>query len=127
MKNNFDNIITISGTSDNLFDKAIFVLKPELQPDTNSLDFVKEADRILNNYMLKAVTELQQTKPNPNILVHETTPKIKTPTKTKAQSKKLNNLIDRILILSILFCCVAVMYLLMIMWANGKTIFNYNK
>ncbi len=126
MKNNYDNIITISGTSENMFDKAIFVLKPELQPDTNSHDFVKEADRILNNYMLKAVSELQQTKPNPNILVQDSTVKTKPMEKKHTKSKKINNLIDRILIYSVMFCCVAVLYLLMIMWANGKTIFkNY--
>ncbi len=115
MKNSNDNIITISGTHEHMFDKAIFVLKPELNYDPNSLDFVKEADRILNNYMLKAVSELQNTKPNPNILVQNNNHLNKTSTKSKVKSKGLNTLIDRLLVFSILLCGLVVLYLLMTM------------
>ncbi len=115
MKNSYDNIITISGTSENMFDKAIFVLKPELHCDPNSLDFVKEADKILNNYMLKAVSELQNTKPNPNILVQNNNTIKKNTTKNKVKSKELNALIDRLLVFSILICGLIVLYLIMTM------------
>ncbi len=112
MKNISENIITINGTSENLFDKAIFVLKPESVPDPNSLDFVKEADKILNNYMLKAVSELQSTKPTTNIIVQNN------PLKRRAIAKKptkLDRLIDRLLAFAILSCGVVVMSLLMVM------------
>ncbi len=127
MKNLNDNIITINGTSEHMFDKAIFVLKPEFNHDPHSLDYVKEADRILNNYMLKAVSELQQTRPNPNILVQNNTPLKKNTTKSSVKSSKSNHLIDQLLGFSILMCGIILLYLLMTMWDNGKTIFKYNK
>ncbi len=127
MKNINDNIITINGSSEHMFDKAIFVLKPEFHHDPNSLDYVKEADRILNNYMLKAVSELQQTKPNPNILVQNNNTHKKISTKSCVKSRKYNNMIDKLLGFSIFICSFILLYLLMTMWANGKTIFKYNK
>ncbi len=109
--NNFynDNIITINGTADNMFDKAIFVLKPELTEDPNSLDFVKEADKILNNFMVQAVYEMQKTAPDPRIQAVTTTTKVKRRRRTKQ-----DEMIDRILAFSVMFCGIIVMYLLFV-------------
>ncbi len=105
-----DNIITINGTADNMFDKAIFVLKPELNEDPNSLDFVREADKILNNFMVQAVFEMQKTSPDPKIQA------VSSPTKKVVQRKrtKQDAIIDRILAISILFCGIIVLYLMFV-------------
>ncbi len=110
--NNFynDNIITINGTADNMFDKAIFVLKPELTEDPTSLDFVKEADKILNNFMVNAIFEMQKTSPDPKIkAVSSTNQRVVQRKRTKQDA-----LIDRILAFSIMFCGIIVLYLLFI-------------
>ncbi len=105
-----DNIITINGTADNMFDKAIFVLKPELTEDPNSLDFVKEADKILNNFMVQAVFEMQKTSPDPKIkAISSTNQKVVQRKRTKQDA-----LIDRILAFSILFCGIIVLYLMFV-------------
>ncbi len=115
MRNTNDNIITINGSSDNIFDKAIFVLKPQQLEDPNSLDFVKEADKILNNYMLKTLSEVNNTKITP-VTVQKTNYKTK-PTYSKyiKRPKRLNSWIDKLLGFSILFCSLVVMYLLFTM------------
>ncbi len=107
--NNFynDNIITINGTADNMFDKAIFVLKPELAEDPNSMDFVKEADKILNNFMVQAVYEMQKTSPSPKVQA------VAAPVKKRKRTKQ-DELIDRILAFSVMFCGIIVMYLLFV-------------
>ncbi len=104
-----DNIITIDGTAENMFDKAIFVLKPELKEDPNSLDFVKEADKILNNFMVQAVFEMQRATPDPRIQA------LATPSKVKRRKRtKQDELIDRILAFSVMFCGIIVMCLLFV-------------
>ncbi len=101
MNNLSDNIITINGTQENLFDKAIFVMKSEKQEDASTIDFAREADKILNNYMLQAVLDIQKTK----------TPNEKIITKTITQNRKRTKqdaFIDRMLGFSILFCLLVV-------------------
>ncbi len=111
MKNINDNIITITGKADNIFDKAIFVLKSEQQEDLTSLDFVKEADKILNNYMLNAISELHGTKTTPTLSLNN---KLHTKSKIK-RNTKIDTIINRLLGFSIIFCGVVVMCLLMTM------------
>lgn len=121
-KNLGENIITIKGNASNMFDKAVFVLKPEFLSDSNSIDFVKEADNILNNYMLQAVFETQNTK---NALLKKTTLNYNNidtkPTQNKIIQNKntnhntnhnRNNFIDSLLGFSI-FLCSVVMFILL--------------
>lgn len=113
MKNANENVITITGTADNVFDKAIFILKPEAQEDLTSVDFVNEADKIVTNFMKKAVFELEKSKTNvnPNIIV--TQQQTKTKSKTKPKYTKQDATIDRLLAFAILFCGIVIMYILL--------------
>ncbi len=115
-----DNIITISGTKDNLYDKAIFIIKPEKEEDTASLDFTKEADKILNNYIVKSLLESQNN--DVSNFFNEYNPKNRQLTKSVKQttnkrarykySTKPLDTIDKLLTFSIAFCGILVMYLL---------------
>lgn len=126
-KNIKDNILTIEGNSDNLFNKVVFVLKPETQEDINSIDFTKEADKILNNYMLNAVYEIQSKgsinknslNENRNINKYKSVePNSKPQQKNHSYNnsytpqQSTNNFIDRFLTFSILLCSVVIFVLL---------------
>lgn len=110
MRNANENIITVTGTADNLFDKAIFILKPEVQEDVTSVDFVNEADKIITNFMMKTVAEVQKTKTNsnPNIIVTQQKTQTKKPKYTKQDAT-----IDRLLAFAMLFCGIVIMYILL--------------
>lgn len=100
------NIVTINGNKENVYDKAIFFIKPEQKEDVNTLDFVGEADKIINNYMTQAVIELQ--KKGVSIEIDEKVVK-KNINKTRTKDDVI---IDRILGFSILLSLVVMSLLI---------------
>lgn len=82
----------ISGDKSKIYEQVIFILRPEKALNTDKVDFVYEAEKIINNYVSK--------KYNQNISMSKSIP-----SKSKVINDKHKEL-DNILNICIVLCCV---------------------
>jgi hypothetical protein len=98
-------IILIKGGKSGWFEQAIFILKDKGQRKNMPKNFVEEAEKIINNYMIKKYSN----GPKLNSAYSQTKPKdsrqeIKTDAKKRGKRKKY----DKILNISVILCCVLI-------------------
>ena len=98
-------IILIKGGKSGWFEQAIFILKDKGQRKNMPKNFVEEAEKIINNYMIKKYSNgtklnsaYSQTKPK------HSRQEIKTDAKKRGKRKKY----DKILNISVILCCVLI-------------------
>ncbi|MCI8805234.1 MAG: hypothetical protein HFE59_04960 [Clostridiales bacterium] len=98
-------IILIKGGKSGWFEQAIFILKDKGQRKNMPKNFVEEAEKIINNYMIKKYSNgtklnsaYSQTKPK------DSRQEIKTDAKKRGKRKKY----DKILNISVILCCVLI-------------------
>jgi len=84
-------VIMIRGDNSEFYEQVIFILRPQKIKKLQEIDFVSEAQKIINNYMAQKYN-------------NTTTPQVNE--KVKVQSSKKNREIDKILNICIVLCCI---------------------
>lgn len=99
-------IILIKGGKSGWFEQAIFILKDKEERKNMPKNFVEEAEKIINGYMMKKYSNSSKL----NSAYSKTEPQfqnkkqLKNSTGIKAKKKKY----DKILNISIILCCVLI-------------------
>ncbi len=53
MKEDNKKIIMVDGKQSEWYEKAIFIMRGDINTENKKVDFVKEAEKIINSYMIK--------------------------------------------------------------------------
>ena len=61
--NSNERVILIRGDASKWYNQAIFIVKKEIPADKIPVDFVAEAEKIINGYMLRQNRQYQISKP----------------------------------------------------------------
>jgi len=84
-------VIMIKGDNSKFYEQVIFILRPQEVKKLKEIDFVNEAQKIINNYMTQKYN-------------NTTTPQVNE--KIESQPPKKNKEIDKILNICIVLCCI---------------------
>lgn len=93
-------VILITGDSSKLYEQVIFIMRPNISSNNIPIDFVQEAERIINNYIKKNYNA-KNTIQNYGQVKNNTSLK----TNSKIEQKNNKNL-HNILNIGIVFCCI---------------------
>lgn len=87
-------VILVKGDNSKWFEQAIFIINPNTTPGNMPVDLVKEAEKIINSYLIKKNSYSYKNYPP----------------KTSIMEKKIksNKNINSILNISIVLCCILI-------------------
>lgn len=92
-------VILIKGDNSKWYEEAIFIMRTDIPSKSIPIDFVLEAEKIINNYMQKCLSSQNKTlsliKPQNKMISKEHTT-------VKREDKKLNNILN----ICIVLCCI---------------------
>ena len=90
-------VILIKGNNSKWFEQAIFILKDPGEQKNVPKNFVEEAEKIINGYMMRKY----YANNNLSSVYSKTEPKMKTSVKKKRNKRR-----DRFLNISLILCCI---------------------
>lgn len=96
-------IILIKGDNSNWYEQAIFIMRTDIAPKNVPVDFVLEAEKIINNYMQKQLKSISKPEKKAISAQCET---IKNENKSIDCILKGNKNINYILNICIVLCCI---------------------
>lgn len=65
MKEDSKKVIMVDGKTSEWYEKAIFIMRSDINIDNKPIDFVTEAEKIINAYMMKTTLTLNEIKSKP--------------------------------------------------------------
>ena len=98
MKEDNKKIIMVDGKQSEWYEKAIFIMRSDINTENKKVDFVKEAEKIINSYMVK----------NSYISESSSLVKSKEIKKRGLSNKELNIILNIALILSLILLAITV-------------------
>jgi len=109
-----ERVVLIKGDATKWYEQAIFIVNKDIPPEDIPVDFVAEAEKIINNYIMKkrqkAYTAFAPTK-NSNVAI-ATAPISTTPAPVRKKAKK-RGWFDFMLNAFMVFGCVAIVLILL--------------
>lgn len=93
MKEDNKKVIMIEGKNSEWYEKAIFIVRDDINTNNRPVNLVSEAEKIINSYMVKTATKINEVKAG----------KIK-----PKNDKKLNSILSICLILSFILLAITV-------------------
>lgn len=100
-------IILIKGGKSGWFEQAIFILKDKEQRKNMPKNFVEEAEKIINNYMMKRYSGASA----PVSAYQQAKPEKKKEAKGNGRSEKRGKY-DKLLNISVILCCILIGFIL---------------
>ena len=99
MQENNKKIIMVDGKQSEWYEKAIFIMRSDINTENKTVDFVKEAEKIINSYMLKTSSAITQKS---NTITDK---RVK---KSGLSNKELNIILNIALILSLILLGITI-------------------
>ena len=99
MQENNKKIIMVDGKQSEWYEKAIFIMRSDINTENKTVDFVKEAEKIINSYMLKTSSAITQK---------SSTITDKRVKKSGLSNKELNIILNIALILSLILLGITI-------------------
>ncbi len=62
MKEDNKKVIMVDGKRSEWYEKAIFIMRSDINTDNKPIDFVNEAEKIINSYMVKSTLKINEIK-----------------------------------------------------------------
>lgn len=91
MKEDNKKVIMVDGKNSEWYEKAIFIMRSDT--NTQPIDLINEAEKIINSYMIKTSNTINE---------------IKTKTRPVSNDKKLNTILNFCLVLSIILLGITI-------------------
>jgi len=99
MQENNKKIIMVDGKQSEWYEKAIFIMRSDINTENKKVDFVKEAEKIINSYMLKTSSAIMEK---------SSTITDKRVKKSGLSNKELNIILNLALILSLILLGITI-------------------
>lgn len=103
MKEDNKKVIMVDGKQSEWYEKAIFIMRGDINTENKKVDFVKEAEKIINSYMIK--NSYISEKSSSTIKSRETK-------KSGLSNRELNIILNVALILSLILLGITIWNLL---------------
>lgn len=62
MKEDNKKVIMVDGKRSEWYEKAIFIMRSDINTENKPVDFVSEAEKIINSYMIKSADTINEIK-----------------------------------------------------------------
>jgi hypothetical protein len=106
-----ERVILIQGDASKWYDQAIFIVKPNGKAEDAPVDMVAEAEKIINNYLIKNKKPLPAGfPPNSNLSSMGYVPTVATTPKKRTPSKRVDFFLNIIIVLACLAIAGVFMY-----------------